>query len=139
MSGVVPAPHRFHLWLGAATLVVTAPLLVWDWAPAVFPQGAHGPLAAAPLTVIGVALLAYQRLRGSRSDFLKAWISAVAFFLWALNQVVPDEHWATICNDLAVAAFILDVALVILGWPAPVTPGAAPVVASQDPAKSARD
>jgi hypothetical protein len=127
------------VWLGAATLVVTVPLLVWDAAPSAFPRGAHGPLAAVPLTVIGVALLVHQRLRGSRSDFLKAWISAIAFFSWALNQIVPDERWAMICNDLAVTAFILDVALVILGWPAPVTPGSASLVASPDPSHHARD
>jgi hypothetical protein len=38
--------------------------------------------------------------------------------LWAANQLWPSLHQATLFNDIAIALFVLDVFLVIIGWPA---------------------
>jgi hypothetical protein len=104
--------------LGVLTLVSLAPLLVWDAAPGLFPAHAHDVLGAAPLTLIAVAYMVYQGMRRVPAmELAKAALSAVAFVLWALNQLLPDNPLATLFNDLAVAAFVLDVALVIFGWP----------------------
>jgi hypothetical protein len=103
--------------LALVTLVSLLPMLVWDAAPGLFPAGAHRVLAAVPLTLIAVAYLVHQGMRGAGMDFAKAVLSALAFVLWALNQLLPDHPWATLFNDLAVAAFVLDVVLVIVGWP----------------------
>lgn len=104
--------------LGVATLLTLGPLLAWDIAPTLFPPRAHDALSALPLTAVAVAYLVYQRVRRvSVLEFAKALLSAVAFLFWALNQFLPDDPRATLFNDIAVAAFVLDVVLVILGWP----------------------
>jgi hypothetical protein len=36
---------------------------------------------------------------------------------WAANQLWPDLPQATLFNDIAIALFVLDVFLVIIGWP----------------------
>jgi hypothetical protein len=43
---------------------------------------------------------------------------AAAFGAWSANQLWPTIPQATALNDLAIALFVLDVFLVILGWPA---------------------
>jgi hypothetical protein len=43
---------------------------------------------------------------------------AAAFLLWAANQFWPDSTPATLFNDLAIGLFVLDVFLVVIGWPA---------------------
>ncbi|MGB8028666.1 MAG: hypothetical protein WCF30_03285 [Terracidiphilus sp.] len=50
-------------------------------------------------------------------EFLKAIMLAVAFLFWAANQFWPDSPQATLFNDVAIALFVLDVFLVIAGWP----------------------
>jgi hypothetical protein len=42
---------------------------------------------------------------------------AVAFLFWAANQLWPDLPQATLFNDIAIALFVLDVFLVMFGWP----------------------
>jgi hypothetical protein len=104
--------------LGVVTLASLGPMLVWDVSPGVFPARAHEVLAATPLTVVALALLVHQALRRVTAiEFAKALLSAVAFVFWALNQLLPDDPRATLFNDIAVAAFVLDVVLVIVGWP----------------------
>jgi hypothetical protein len=109
--------------LGVVTLASLAPLLVWDASPALFPARAHEVLAAVPLTVVAVAYLVYQGMRRVAAvEFVKALLSALAFGFWALNQLLPDHPHATLFNDIAVTAFVLDVVLVIVGWPSPGAP-----------------
>jgi hypothetical protein len=104
--------------LGAVTLTSLAPLMVWDASPGLFPPRAHDVLAALPLTMVAVAYLVHQAIRRvSLVEFAKAALSALAFVFWALNQLLPDHRHATLFNDIAVAAFVLDVVLVIIGWP----------------------
>jgi hypothetical protein len=40
------------------------------------------------------------------------------FFFVATNQLLPNYRQATLFNDIAIALFVLDVFLVIVGWPA---------------------
>jgi hypothetical protein len=104
--------------LGALTLVSVGLLLVWDLFPRLYPAEAHDVLGALPLALIALAYLAYQTVRrpGWR-ELLKATLLAIAFLLWAANQLWPRLPQATLFNDLAIALFVLDVFLVIVGWP----------------------
>ncbi|HXR38964.1 MAG TPA: hypothetical protein VN776_07720, partial [Terracidiphilus sp.] len=72
-----------------------------------------------PLAMIAVAYLVYQAAhRPAAKEFAKAVMLAVAFLFWAANQLWPDLPQATLFNDIAIALFVLDVFLVIIGWPA---------------------
>jgi uncharacterized membrane protein len=105
--------------LGALTLVAVVVLLAWDAFPGFFPAKAHDSLAAFPLTTIALAYLVYQtKHRPPLRELLKAVMLAVAFLFWAANQLWPDLPQATLFNDIAIALFVLDVFLVIVGWPA---------------------
>ena len=85
----------------------------------VFPARAHDVLATFPLIMIAIAYLLYQGLhRPTAREFLKAIMLAVAFLFWAANQLWPDLPQAMLFNDIAIALFVLDVFLVIIGWPA---------------------
>lgn len=105
--------------LGIITLLSVVVLLVWDARPGIFPPGAHDVFGALPLALIAVAYLVYQTVRRPRAaELLKAVLLAAAFLLWAANQLWPEAARATLYNDLAIALFVLDVFLVIIGWPA---------------------
>jgi hypothetical protein len=115
--------HSVALWIvgitmGSLALGSAAGLLVWDAVPQAFPARAHVLLGSAPLALIAVASLVYQAARRpSRLEMVKAVILATAFLFWAANQLLPDVAPATLFNDLAIALFVLDVFLLILGWP----------------------
>jgi hypothetical protein len=86
--------------------------------PKSFPATAHNVLAALPLVMIAIAYLFYQSVhRPAAREFLKAAMLALAFLFWAANQLWPDIAQATLFNDIAIALFVLDVFLVIVGWP----------------------
>jgi hypothetical protein len=113
--------HRHApLTIGVLTLFSVAILLIWDVFPTKFPARAHDVLGALPLGAIALAYLVYQTVRRpSRGELLKATLLAIAFALWALNQLWPDLPQATLLNDLAIALFVLDLFLAIVGRPAP--------------------
>jgi len=105
--------------LGLLTLAGVALLLVWDVAPQLFPAHAHDWLGAFPLGMIALAYLVYQAAhRPPPKELLKAILLAVAFLFWAANQLWPNLPEATLFNDIAIALFVLDVFLVMIGWPA---------------------
>jgi hypothetical protein len=82
------------------------------------PMGCPCFLAAFPLAMIAITYLLYQSARRpSAKEFLKAMMLAVAFLFWAANQLWPDLPQATLFNDIAIVLFVLDVFLVIIGWP----------------------
>ena len=114
--------HRtIPVLIGAIALATVAMVLVWDAFPARFPPRAHDLLGALPLVLIAVAYLAYQVIhRPAPLELLKAIMLAVAFLFWAANQLWPDISVAMLFNDIAIALFVLDVFLVIIGWPASV-------------------
>jgi len=104
--------------LGVVTLAAVGVLFVWDAFPGSFPARSHDFLAAFSLGMIALAYLVYQVAhRPARTEFLKAVMLAVAFLFWGANQLWPNLPQATLFNDIAIALFVLDVFLVILGWP----------------------
>lgn len=105
--------------LGVITLVSVVVLFAWDAFPRLFPAKAHDVLGAFPLAMIAFAYLVYQSAhRPARMEVLKAVLLAVAFLFWAANQFWPDLRQATLFNDVAIGLFVLDVFLVMIGWPA---------------------
>jgi hypothetical protein len=119
MDGRLDRAHRLvPMALGVVTLAGVAVLLAWDVRPALFPAHAHDVLAAFPLALIAGAYLIYQWMRKpAPAEMVKAILLAAAFLLWAANQLWPDLRQATLWNDLAIALFVLDVFLVMVGWP----------------------
>jgi hypothetical protein len=105
--------------LGVVTLVGVGALLTWDAYPAFFSASAHNLLAAFPLTMIAFAYLVFQIAHRPRpAEFVKAVLLAVAFLFWAANQFWSASRHATLFNDIAIALFVLDVFMVMIGWPA---------------------
>jgi multisubunit Na+/H+ antiporter MnhB subunit len=114
-----PDHRAVPVLLGAVTMVCVALLLACDVFPALLPAGAHGYVEALPLALIALAYLLYQSVhRPPPREWLKAVLLAAAFLFWSANQFWPYHHQATIFNDLAIALFVFDVFLVIIGWPA---------------------
>jgi hypothetical protein len=114
--------NRLHralpIVLGMVTLASVGVLIAWDAFPWLFPANAHDVLAAFPLAMIAVAYLVYQSAhRPARLEVVKAVLLAVAFLFWAANQLWPSLRQATLFNDIAIALFVLDVFLVMAGWP----------------------
>jgi uncharacterized membrane protein len=104
--------------LGVVTLASVGVLFVWDAYPGLFPAGAHEVLSAFPLAMIALAYLVYQTAhRPARMEVVKAIMLAAAFLFWAANQFWPGLPQATLFNDVAIALFVLDVFLVMVGWP----------------------
>lgn len=104
--------------LGLATLACVGVLFGWDTFPLLFPYRAHEVLAALPLALIALAYLVHQAAhRPQPRELGKAILLAVAFLLWAANQFWPNIPQSTLFNDIAVALFVLDVFLVMIGWP----------------------
>jgi hypothetical protein len=105
--------------LGVITLADVVVLLVWDIFPRIFPARSHDVLGAVSLALIAVAYLVYQlERRPAEAELVKAIMLAAAFLFWAANQFWPNSPRATLFNDVAIALFVLDVFLVIVGWPA---------------------
>jgi|SRR5215469_15979791 len=105
--------------LGVLTLVGVATLLAWDAFPERFPARSHDILGAFPLAMIALAYLVYRSAhRPPVREWLKAIILAAAFLLWAANQLWPTLPTAILFNDLAIGLFVLDVFLMMIGWPA---------------------
>jgi len=118
-SRLTRAHRAIPVIAGVVTLASVVVLLAWDAFPRLFPARAHDFLAAFPLAMIAFAYLVYQTAhRPAPLEFVKAILLAVAFLFWAANQLWPDLRQATLFNDIAIALFVLDVFLVMIGWPA---------------------
>jgi peptidoglycan/LPS O-acetylase OafA/YrhL len=105
--------------LGVVTLLSVVVLFAWDAFPQDFPDHAHDILGAFPLLMIAIAYLVYQAAhRPPAKELFKAVLLAVAFLFWAANQLWPLLPQATLFNDIAIGLFVLDVFLVMIGWPA---------------------
>jgi hypothetical protein len=112
--------HRIlPVLLGVVALASVAALFAWDALPRLFPAGAHNVLGAFPLAMIALAYLVYQSAhRPVPMEVVKAILLAIAFLFWAANQLWPALPQATLFNDIAIGLFVLDVFLVMIGWPA---------------------
>ena len=114
-----PLHRRLPAIIGVITLVAVGVLLTWDALPGYFSARAHDYLAAFPLATIALAYLVYQSAhRPPFRELVKAILLSAAFVFWAANQLWPDSRQATLFNDIAVALFVLDIFLVMIGWPA---------------------
>ncbi len=114
-----PRRRALSVILGVVTMAGVGVLLAWDAVPGMFPARAHDVLGAFPLAMIAIAYLVYQAAhRPAPMEFAKAILLAIAFLFWAANQFWPDLRQAILFNDIAIALFVLDVFLVIVGWPA---------------------
>ena len=106
------------VFLGALTLADVLVLFVWNAFPARFPARSHEFLAAFSLALIAVAYLIYQVAhRPPWKEMVKAVMLATAFLFWAANQFWPALREAMLFNDIAIALIVLDVFLVMVGWP----------------------
>lgn|ERR1700690_17309 len=104
--------------LGVIALVSIGALAAWNFFPALFPPHAHNILGAFPLGLIALAYLAHHVVRRpERKDLAKAILLAIAFLSWAANQLWPDLPQAGLFNDAAIALFVLDVFLAMIGRP----------------------
>ena len=114
--------HRaVPVMLGVVTLAGVGLLLAWDILPGLFPAKAHDFLAAFPLAMIACACLVHEvARRPARSEVVKAILLASAFLFWAANQFWPTLRQATLFNDLAIALFVFDVFLAMIGRPVPI-------------------
>jgi uncharacterized membrane protein len=112
--------HRIlSVILGVVALASVGVLLAWDYFPHLFPARSHDFLGAFPLAMIAFAYIVYQCARRPvRMEFAKAIMLAAAFLFWSANQLWPNLSQATLFNDIAIALFVLDVFLVMVGWPA---------------------
>ena len=120
---MVPYPRRFSRYvpmvLGVIALASVGALAAWNFAPALFHPHAHDLLGAFPLGLIAFAYLAHQIVvrRPEPKDLAKAILLVIAFFSWAVNQLWPDLPQAGLFNDAAIALFVLDVFLAMIGRP----------------------
>jgi hypothetical protein len=106
------------LILGIVTLTGVGVLFLYDLFPGLFSAGAHDLLGAFPLAMIAFAYLLYQRAhRPPFREAVKAIMLAAAFLFWAANQFWPNLRQAVLFNDVAIGLFVIDVFLVIVGWP----------------------
>ena len=113
-----PRHRSLSVILGVITMASVGVLLVWDADPRLFPAKAHDFLGAFPLAMIALAYLLYQAAhRPAFTEVMKALLLVIAFLFWAANQLWPDLRQATLFNDIAIALFVCDVFLVIVGWP----------------------
>lgn len=104
--------------LGTVTLADVGVLLVWDVFPQWFPARSHDFLGAISLAMIAVTYLVYQVVhRPPGRELIKAVLLAVAFLFWAANQFWPNSPRSTLYNDIAIALFVFDIFLVMIGWP----------------------
>jgi hypothetical protein len=120
MFGRLNRTHRIApVILGVLSLLSVGVLLAWNIFPARFPERAHDFLGAFPLAMIAFAYLVYQSAhRPPFRELLKAIALVAAFVFWAANQLWPDSPHAILLNDIAISLFVLDVFLVMIGWPA---------------------
>jgi hypothetical protein len=103
---------------GVVTLADVGVLLAWDARPGIFPARSHDYLGAFSLAMIALAYLVYQIIhRPPLKELAKAVLLAMAFLFWAANQLWPASLHATLFNDIAIALFVFDVFLVMIGWP----------------------
>ncbi len=107
------------LTMGIVTLASVVLLFIDDAAPRLFPARSHDAFAAFSLTAIACAYVVFQ-LPNHRAapELVKAILLAAAFLFWAANQFWPELPEAPLFNDIAIGLFVLDVFLVIAGWPA---------------------
>ncbi len=106
--------HRVTVFLLVLALASSGALLVLD-ASGGFREGdARRVVSALPLIAIAIACLAFHATWTPEPlDLLKRVLLSAAFLFWAATQLFPTAGWAPVANDLAIALFVLDLALIL--------------------------
>jgi hypothetical protein len=89
------------------------------WPHHVLERRLHYPeeaVSARELIAIAVACLACHATWTPRPlDLIKRVLLSAAFLSWAASQLSPHAAWAPIATDIAIALFVLDLALLLWG------------------------
>ena len=71
-------------------------------------------VSALPLIAIALASLAFHATWTPEPlDLVKRVLLSAAFLFWAANQLFPSAGWAPVANDVAIALFVFDLALIL--------------------------
>jgi hypothetical protein len=102
------------VFLLAVALASSVLLLALDASQGFREGNARRVVSALPLIAIALACLAFHATWTPEPlDLLKRVLLSAAFLFWAANQLFPTTGWAPIANDIAVALFVLDLALIL--------------------------
>jgi hypothetical protein len=78
------------------------------------PDHLHAWLSSAPLALAGLGYAVLQfAIRPARSTLLKRLLLAATFVAWAVDQLLPPGHAATILGDFVIGAYVLDLSWII--------------------------
>jgi hypothetical protein len=98
----------------ALAVVSSAALLALDASRGFREGDARRVVSALPLIAIALACLAFHATWTPEPlDLLKRVLLSAAFLFWAANQLFPSRGWAPVANDIAIALFVLDLALIL--------------------------
>jgi hypothetical protein len=78
---------------------------------------AHDFLTALPLAMIACACLVDEAVRRPLRSEVKAVLLTCAFLFWSANQLWPTLRRDILFNDIAIALFVFDVFLAMIGRP----------------------
>jgi uncharacterized membrane protein len=118
MSKVQSRPRRsLPIALGVVTLVSVAVLLTFDVVPRLFRAESHDLLAALPLVLVAVTYVVWKAVRSAPTEWAKTALVALAFLFWAANLLCSNRRLASLFNDIAIAGFVFDALLMIMGRP----------------------
>src|SRR5271165_2409087 len=102
------------LFICLALLGIPAVLVSDGWRH-LHDSSSHQQLGALPLIAIGLSYMTSQlggeRRRGER---MKGLVLGLAFVLWGGEQLLPPSAWVTAMDDFVIAAFVVDLALIII-------------------------
>ncbi len=72
-------------------------------------EGLHARLGALPLALIGIAYALLQvGLKPGRTTLWRRLLLALAFLLWAVDQLLPAGRLATLTGDVVVSIYVID-------------------------------
>lgn len=112
----LPARQAIPVAFGALTLTSVGVLLACDAIPHLSPARTHDFFAALPLVLIAATHVVYQAgRRGPAVEWAKTTLLALAFLFWAANLLCADPRLASLFNDIAISAFVLDGLLILFG------------------------
>jgi hypothetical protein len=98
----------------ALALLSSIVLLSLDVSQGFRESEARRVVSAIPLITIALACLVFHATWMPRPlDLLKRILLSAAFLFWAANQLFPTAGWAPVANDIAIALFVLDLALIL--------------------------
>jgi hypothetical protein len=98
----------------AVALAGSLLLLGLDVSPGFREGNARRVVSAMPLIAIALACLAFHATWTPEPlDLLKRVLLSAAFLFWAATQLFPRAGWTAVANDMAIALFVLDLALIL--------------------------